>query len=350
MGFGSIFGHEKQKKVLLSLLDRERLPHAFLFSGQNGIGKKMLAIEFIKHIFCETGEACGMCRSCVKVAHGNHPDLFVLDVGKMADTGSARADDEFDQEPSSGKRKKSIGVHYIRGSQEKKIRGINQEVNEYPYEGDKRAILIDDAETMTREAANALLKTLEEPPPYNIFFLITSSERDIPVTIRSRCARIAFSPLGEEHLDRYFREVLGLEEKKARLLSRISYGSIGSGQFWMEENHLLLRRKLAELITGKSRSFVNTTLLSEHVTRTDDALSMYLAFLLSLLKDMCVVREYGDTSMAVNRDVREFLDGKIVDARWLDRAIEKVQETMTIMRYNVNRWLLFENLLLQITR
>jgi len=318
MGFSSIFGHEKQKKVLLSFLEQERLPHALLFSGQNGIGKRMLAIEFIKHIFCETGKACGMCRSCMKIAHGNHPDFFLVE-GET-----------------------SIGID--------QSRMIGREIYEYPYEGDKRVILIDKAETMTREAANALLKTLEEPPPYNIFFLITSSERDIPITIRSRCARIAFSPIREEHLNRYFREVLGLDEKRARLLSHISYGSIGSGQFWLEENHLLLRRKLAELITGKSRSFVNTTLLSEHVTRTDDALSMYLAFLLSLLKDMCLAQEYRDTSMAVNRDVREFLDWEAVDVRWLDSAIKKVQETMAIMRYNVNRWLLFENLLLQITR
>jgi len=318
MGFSSIFGHEKQKKVLLSFLEQERLPHALLFSGQNGIGKRMLAIEFIKHIFCETGKACGMCRSCMKIAHGNHPDFFLVEGETSIDIDQSRM--------------------------------IGREIYEYPYEGDKRVILIDKAETMTREAANALLKTLEEPPPYNIFFLITSSERDIPITIRSRCARIAFSPLREEHLNRYFREVLGLDEKRARLLSHISYGSIGSGQFWLEENHLLLRRKLAELITGKSRSFVNTTLLSEHVTRTDDALSMYLAFLLSLLKDMCLAQEHRDTSMAVNRDVREFLDWEAVDVRWLDRAIKKVQETMAIMRYNVNRWLLFENLLLQITR
>ena len=203
---------------------------------------------------------------------------------------------------------------------------------------------------MTREAANALLKTLEEPPPYNIFFLITSSEREIPLTIRSRCARVAFGPLREDHLERYFLEIPGVDEKRAHLLSRISCGSIGFGQFWMQEGNILLRRKLAELVTGKSRSFVNTTLLCEQIGKSSSVMSMYLSFLLSLLKDMYVVREYRDNAMATNRDVRDLLDWEIIDMQWVHGAMKMVQETMTIMRYNTNRWLLFENLLLHITR
>jgi DNA polymerase-3 subunit delta' len=203
---------------------------------------------------------------------------------------------------------------------------------------------------MTREAANALLKTLEEPPPYNVFFLITSAEKDIPITIRSRCMKISFSPLQEKYLKQYFEEVLGIDEGSASLLSRISYGSIGSGEFWMKGNNLHLRHSIAQLVTGKSRSFVNTTLISEQVTKTDDDLSMFLAFLLSLFRDMLIVREQNEVSAAINRDMREFLHWKSGDLQWLDGAIKKVQETMTTMRYNVNRWLLFENMLLHITR
>jgi DNA polymerase III subunit delta' len=203
---------------------------------------------------------------------------------------------------------------------------------------------------MRKDAADALLKTLEEPPPYNIFFLITSSEKEIPLTIRSRCIRIVFSPLQKIHIEQYFREVLNVDEKKARLLSNISYGSIGNGQFWMKESNLLLRHKLAELVTGKSRSFLNATLISEQVTGTSGDLSMYLSFLLSLLRDMYVVREQKDAAMVVNKDVRELLDWEKVDTKWVEEAVKKVQETISIMRYNVNRWLLFENLLIQIMR
>jgi DNA polymerase III subunit delta' len=348
MGLNSIFGHERQKNLLLSFLHNERLPHAFLFAGQDGIGKKRLAIEFIKHILCEKGNGCGACRACLNVERLSHPDfLYVEPREKKADDDP----DSFeDGKKSSLTARSYIPRSLIAGDKDGKVRGINQEVLAYPYEGSKRAILINDADRMRKDAADALLKTLEEPPPYNIFFLITSSEKEIPLTIRSRCIRIVFSPLQKIHIEQYFREVLNVDEKKARLLSNISYGSIGNGQFWMKESNLLLRRKLAELVTGKSRSFLNATLISEQVTGTSGDLSMYLSFLLSLLRDMYVVREQKDAAMVVNKDVRELLDWEKVDTKWVEVAVKKVQETISIMRYNVNRWLLFENLLIQIMR
>jgi DNA polymerase-3 subunit delta' len=348
MGFNSIFGHEKQKNLLLSFLRKERLPHAFLFAGQDGIGKKKVAREFIKHILCEKGNGCGACRACIKVDKQVHPDLLFIEPREK------KADDDPDSfeggQKSSLTARSYIPRSLIAGDKDGKIRGINQEVLAYPYEGSKRAILIDDADRMRKEASDALLKTLEEPPPYNMFFLITSSEREIPLTIRSRCVRISFSPLQRVHIEQYFREVLSVEEKRARLLSHISCGSIGNGQFWMKESSLSLRRKLAELVTGKSRSFLKATILSEQVTRTSGDLSMYLSFLLSLLRDMYVVRNQRDIEMVVNKDVRELLDWEKIDTKWVEDAMKKVQETMSIMRYNVNRWLLFENLLIQIMR
>jgi DNA polymerase-3 subunit delta' len=348
MGLHSVFGHERQKSLLLSFLQNERLPHALLFVGQDGIGKKKLAIEFIKHILCGTGTGCGACRACLKVEKQSHPDfLFIEPREKKSDDDS---DSPEDGQKSSLTARSYIPRSLIAGDKDGKVRGINQEVLAYPYEGSKRAILINDADRMRKDASDALLKTLEEPPPYNIFFLITSAEREVPLTIRSRCVRVAFSPLHKEKIEQYFREVLKVDEKKARLLSHIAYGSIGNGQFWMKESNLQLRHKLAELVTGKSRSFLNATLLSEQVTGTSGDLFMYLSFLLSLFRDMYVVREQKDTTLVVNRDVRDLLDWETIDTKWIEVAVKKVQETMLIMRYNVNRWLLFENLLIQIMR
>lgn len=349
MGLNSVFGHEKQKNLLLSFLQTERLPHAFLFAGQNGIGKKKVAFEFIKHILCVNGNGCDTCRACIKIERQTHPDLLLIGPQeKKTYDESGSLDNE--EKSSSLTARSYIPRSLIAGDKDGKIRGINQEVLAYPYEGSKRVILIDDADRMRKDASDALLKTLEEPPPYNIFFLITSSEREIPLTIRSRCFRVSFSPLQRKHIEKFFLEVLNADEKRARLLSQISYGSIGNGQFWMKESNLNLRRKIAELATGKSRSFLNATNLSEQVTKTSADLSMYLSFLLSLLRDMYVAREQKDTAMVVNRDVRELLDWERIDTRWVEDAMKKVQETMAIMRYNVNRWLLFENLLIQIMR
>ena len=117
MGFDSIIGHEKQKSMLLSMLEKERLPNAFLFSGPEGIGKKKVVLEFAKHILCDKGFACGICRPCIKIDRGSHPDI--LQVGN----------------------EESIGIE--------QSRSISKEVYEYPYESQRRIIIIDNAERMT---------------------------------------------------------------------------------------------------------------------------------------------------------------------------------------------------------
>ena len=318
MGFSSIIGHARQIEFLLSLHRNDRLPHAFLFAGQEGIGKRKVALEFIKQMMCDQGTGCDTCRPCLKLDRGTHPDLLVVE--------------------GEG----SIGIG--------QSRMISKEVSEHPYEGKRRAIIIDGADAMTREADNALLKTLEEPPPFNVFFLITSSERDVPLTIRSRCARVAFSPLSREDVEGYFVRVRKMEKEKARLIALQSYGSIGWGLFWAEKDNLLLRRRLGELVVGRKKSFVASTLISEKISKTDRDLGLYLSFLLSFFRDLFLVRHEKDSGLLVNRDLRDLIEEEAWDLKWIDGSLKKIQETLLNMRYNVNKWLLFENMMLHIMR
>ncbi|HBE44541.1 MAG TPA: hypothetical protein DDW17_03575 [Deltaproteobacteria bacterium] len=326
MAFKDVVGHEKQKYFLKRFLDTGRTPHALLFSGQEGIGKKKLAIEFIKYMFCERGDGCGKCRACLKIERRTHPDVIFIE------------------------EEDTIGIDLVRGNREKKITGINEEIHEYPYEGTNRAILIDRADTMTQEASNALLKTLEEPPTFNHFFLITSSEQKIPLTIRSRCTRVRFTSLIQGDLQQYFVEVQGMDDEKANFFSTISCGSIGTGLFWLEEENFSMRKKLAALVVGKDRSFLHTTLVSEMVSQSDLQMSMYLNFLISLFRDLYMVHYGQDPSRIINRDVKEILKCENVDTEWIISSIERIQEGIHLMRYNVNRWLLFENTMLHIMR
>jgi len=326
MVFRHIIGHEKQKHFLKRLLDTGRMPHALLFSGQDGVGKKRIALECIKYMVCERGSGCGECRACLRIERRTHPDVIIIE------------------------EEDAISIDLIRGNQERKIAGINEEIYEYPYEGTIRAILIDKADMMTPEASNALLKTLEEPPPYNYFFLITSSEQSIPLTIRSRCARVAFTPLIEEDVRQYFTKVLQMDDEKAHLLSILSCGSIGAGLFWLEEGNLPMRKRLAELVVGKNRSFLHTTLLSEIVSQSDRQMVMYLNFLLSLFRDLFIVHYCQDASRIINRDIKEILESETIDRKWISSSFKKIQDAIHVMRYNVNRWLLFENTMLHIMR
>jgi DNA polymerase-3 subunit delta' len=318
MGFDNIIGHEKSKNLLRMFLENKNIPHAFLFYGQEGIGKKLVAKEFAKHLFCEHRSACGECNPCIKLDRGSHPDLILIEGDN------------------------SIGID--------QSRMLSKEICEYPYESEKRVIIIDQAETLTREAANALLKTLEEPPPYNHFFLITSAEKEIPPTIRSRCNRVFFTPLSREQLKHFFLQSTDADEERADLLAGISYGSISCGLFWAEKDNFLLRRMIIELITGNNKSFVRASSIAERIAKTNMGLGMYLAFLLSFFRDLLVVKYSQDLTLIVNKDVEELLDWQRADIQWIESTIKRIQETTAIMRYNVNRWLAFENLLFQVMR
>lgn len=316
MAFEDIIGHDRQKRFLKFFLENRNIPHAFLFCGQEGIGKKRMAREFVQRLFCETRDACGACRPCVKLDRGSHPDLVVIE-----NEGSIGIDDS---------------------------RLISREISEHPFEAEKRTIIINNAETMTTEAANALLKTIEEPPPYNHFFIITSSERDIPATIRSRCTRVAFSLLSRAQLEKYFRDTRSIDHERASLLASISFGSIGGGLFWLDDENFSLRLKLAGIVSGRTRAFVTSSSVAEMASRTDRTAAMYLAFLLSFFRDLFVTYETGDASGIVNRDLAGELDATQYDPGWVEQSIKRIQESVRVMRYNVNRWLVFENLLIQI--
>lgn len=323
MGFDAILGHERQKTFLSSLIERERLPHALLFSGMEGVGKGLIALELSRYILCQSGLACGECRSCRKIGSGSHPDVIVV------------------------RGNPSIGIDMIRGSREKRIRGIEEEVYEYPYEGSRRVIIIDGVETMTSQAANAFLKTLEEPPPFNLFILVTSAEETIPVTIRSRCIRIGFGPLGREELKGFF-EATGLEAARADLLSSISHGSIQFGLFWAKQENFALRRRMAEVLLGIRKGYAVITSLSERLSSDATAIPLHLSFLLSLFRDLWVCGRSGETSLVVNRDLEELFLQRPWKEQWISSSIKRIQESQRTMRYNINRWLGFENLMLQI--
>lgn len=180
MAFDDIIGHERQKRFLNFLMERGNIPHAFLFCGQEGIGKSKTAMEFTKRLFCQTGTGCGICRPCVKLDRGSHPDLIVI-----RNEGSIGIDDS---------------------------RMIAKEISEHPFEQDRRVIIIDNAETMTNEAANALLKTLEEPPAHVVFMFATTETHKVPATILSRCQNFEFRRLALRQIVEQLRKISDAEK------------------------------------------------------------------------------------------------------------------------------------------
>ncbi len=314
----SALGHDHQKHVLSSLVQKGKLPHALLFAGPGGVGKRTIAVELVKNLFCERGSACGVCRGCRNVEAGLHPDLT-----------------------------------FVRGETSIKIdelRAVMKEVYQSPFEAQVRAVLIDNAELMTHEAANALLKTLEEPPPSNLFLLVSSREQEIPLTVRSRCMRLGFGPLSTANLCAYFERMLRLDGQKAQVLAAMSNGSIASGLFWTEEEHYGMRQRIAELLAAGNQTSAKAALLAERMTAKEHEME-YLSFLLSFFRDIWWLCQTGDSGGLLNKDLAGVMgDAAAGGAAWAESSIRRILEMPRTLRYNINRWLAMETLMLHLVR
>lgn len=173
----AILGHARQKEELRRLLAGGRLPHALLFTGPEGVGKKLLGRVLAAAVLCEQpagGAPCGLCPSCRAMESASHPDYYELEPEQR------------------GKGTRVIRIESIREMTELAAR--------FPVMSDRRVILIDEADLMNEPAANSLLKTLEEPPGEVTFILVTSARSALLDTIISRCMPLAFGPLGREEL------------------------------------------------------------------------------------------------------------------------------------------------------
>ena len=185
----------------VSLLDRSiqlgRLAHAWLLTGPSGVGGLALAREFAKALLCdaEQGRPCGDCRNCQRIASGHHADVMVI-----SPTGAG-----------------SIGIEAARD--------LQAAANLQPYEASGRVIIIDDADTLTREAANALLKVLEEPHPNVTLILVTANDEAILDTIRSRCQIVPLRPISFDRVADTLREN-GANDDDANRLAKLSGGRL----------------------------------------------------------------------------------------------------------------------------
>ena len=205
---------------MVEILRRGQLPGASLFTGPEGVGKKTLALSLAALANCKEGsveESCGKCSSCVKEAAGHHSDILLFQPHKNL----IRIDT---------------------------MRELNQEVRFRPFEGRLRFFIIDQAETMTEEAANCILKTLEEPPETSRIILITSFPHRLLPTIRSRCQAFPFHPLDREEIQRYLEDHLTQDHLEMR--ASLAEGSIAIALSVDLEETLEQRDRMLGLLTS----------------------------------------------------------------------------------------------------
>ena len=316
-GFAAIRGHQRVRDFLHAAVANDRLPHALLFAGADGVGKRSLALALVAWLLCEADgdDACGTCASCRQLPAGSHPDFQMLSVA----TG-----------------KKEIGVD--------RVRDVKRFTQLRPVRGSVKVALIDDAHMLTIAAQNALLKTLEEPPEHSLLILVANNPDALLPTVRSRCQRVQFSPLSNDVVVEILTRDHGIAPATARQLAALAEGSPGRA--------LALSRCVGgkdgvpQLAGLRDARYVDLMRLANQIGLPEADTGMKLEMLLSQLRD-AAVRGLGAEHLALAATT----DAGERGVRGTLLAADLVHGTREAMRRgNPNRQLLLEALLLRLAR
>lgn len=322
MDFTNIRGHEKTIEILKKSIRNKAVSHSFLFEGEEGIGKKLVAYVFSKTLLCEEGkdEPCNRCSSCMKFDRGNHPDFFVIEPEK----------------------------NLIRKAE---IEGLVGQMTTAPFESKRKVFIINDSHKMNIESTNALLKTLEEPPEFVNIILISSSPNNLLRTILSRVHNVKFYPLNTLEVENILREKYQLSEMEARFIANFTRGAMGRSVELAEDEGFFKRREeliniLDYLIRGdKTRAFSSINFFNDNKDRIDELLDMIIYW----FRDIMIYKSIGSSKTLVNTDKIEKISSQIhMEFNKISDIIENIMDTKANIRRNVNFQLAIETMLLNI--
>jgi len=315
--FADIMGHDRIIEVLRRSLRNGKTAHSYLFEGVPGSGRKKTAMMLIQALFCKalTDDACGDCHSCRKIVSGNHPDIHHI-------------------VPLPDKRDISID----------QLRELQHILSLRPYEAPRKACIIDPAERMSVNAANSLLKTLEEPPGNALIVLLTENAGMLLSTVRSRCQLIRFAPLSPEHVITVL-ERSGMPPETATLIAPMSGGSLQRALELDNESLVVRREAVLSRVSQLSNNRIATIFdAAEELSGNRDATLELLDMLLSFFRD--AVHLGAGNREIVNRSVRRAIES-IAAQRSFPRnleILEQINATKRDVQRNANSKLALDNL------
>lgn len=313
-----VVGHDWAVEILSRSVANGRVAHAYLFSGPPQIGKTTLGKVLAQAVNC-SGEAppCGVCSSCRRISTGTHPDVRII----QAEGTSIKID---------------------------QIRDLQREAALSPVEGRRRVYIIRQIELATTEAANCLLKTLEEPPA-RVILILTTSDRDVLLpTIVSRCQVLSLHPLPIERVQAVLIE-RGVEEQQAHLLARLSAGRLGWALDVVKDPQALQRRqqRLDEMtalaVQGRTERFAYVAELSRNPEETRQTLDLWLSWwrdLLLLLSGSSIEITNLDRAAELEKASRHYILSQV------HSTIIALREAAWQLEHNANPRLVLENLML----
>ena len=324
MSLSSIKGQDKQIEILKNALRENTLAHAYLFTGISGIGKMTVARALAKILHCKSasGDFCDCCIPCKQITGDTHPDTLII-------------------EPEGN----TIKINQIRQLQEQLAFTV--------YEGTKKVVILDKADRMTIQAANCLLKTLEEPPIHTILILLTSIPYRVPSTVRSRYQKLMFKPLPESLIEELLKDRLGNQEPPdLQLIAALAAGSFGNALRWTENDALSERQTFLEAVSTLDTNSISSMFEWASLLGDDkEAVLEKLNLLLVWLRDCAVEKTTPQSHYVINKDLLPAVHAVSSSVTWPDllQKIETVKEIQRAVQENVNIRLAAETLFLRLS-
>ncbi len=324
-------GQNRAVALLESSIKREKVAHAYLFSGPAHIGKMTLARDLSCALNCSgSTPPCNECFSCQRIFSGKHSDVLEIGLNKNTD----------------GKPFAEIGIE--------EIRQIQHSANLPPFEGKCRVYIIDGAELLSPEAANCLLKTLEEPTGRVVFILLTAQEHLLPATVISRCQRIELFPVPRQEITRVLTTLWHVPDTKAELLSRISHGKLGwavqAAETDLMEKYSDQIDEIVSIVSSDMEDrFQYATRLANEFSQEREKVQERLLLWRDWWHDLLLVK-YGMVDMVVNVNRLDVLErmGDNLSPGQIRPVITGIMSAGEQLKLNANARLTLEVLMLSI--
>ena len=312
--FKDIIGQESIKKHLQTAIKTGNLSHAYIINGEYGSGRQTIASALAKTIQCQSKtddtDACGVCTSCKQAESHNHPDIKYITYDKT-----------------------SISVNDIREQ-------LNNDISIKPYSSEYKIYIIPDANKMTEQAQNALLKTIEEPPVYAIIILLTENCDSLLPTIRSRCVTLTMNPVEKDKICTYLENKFQLEPEQAQIAANYCQGNIGKAiRFASSSDFIEMKNQVLKLLKNLDSmdiaSIIDT--IKEFSTHKND-INDYLDLMLLWYRDVLMFKVTKDANLLLYSDEYSAISEQATkrDYENIENIIAAIDKAKVRLKANVN--------------
>ncbi len=330
-----VYGQDHIFRKLEASLKQGRAAHAYLLVGPPHVGKMTLALNLAQGVNClrGPGEPCGDCGQCTRISRGHHADLRVVGLGHSEEGEPART---------------VIGIG--------DVREVLRQVNLKPYEGACTVIIFDRAELMSEDAANALLKTLEEPPPQVLILLLTADAEGILPTVRSRCRPLVLLPVPKDRMVETLVKEHHTSPEEAERLARLARGcpgwaitALAEGEEVLERREEQLERLKETCESGLSARFNYAGELATLFSKDRDSVKQQLFLWLRWWRDLLLIKEGGEEYVLnIDRQSDLRLQAAQLTSVQIVRFVKRLLETLEALDRNARARLALEMLMLDL--